>query len=270
MMTFVKNAVETRADMIFSFSVNKIAFKVFVLIEHKSYQDKEVPYQLLSYMASVYYRHRKEGCIVVPVVLYHGASHNWNAPLNFHECLGLDKIPNNKFLQKYVINFEYQLLNLHKLDILSHVGKLTTAPFLATLRTSHVKNEKKLDKDMEELFIKAAEEPLSDSEYTEAMKLVVDPCLRFHGVKGYDKLIDFEEQYIEEGKRVMSKYKTYFEEKAEKRAKGAAREARRVALKENNEKVIRNLLGKKMSVTEISKIVDVPTAIVDKLKKTVK
>ena len=217
--TFIKNAVETRADMIFSFSVMDIAFKVFVVIEHKSYQYKEVPYQLLSYMISVYERHRKEGCIVVPVVLYHGESHNWNAPLNFHECLGLDKIPDNKFLQEHVINFKYKLLNLHDLDVLKLVGKLTIAPFLATLRTSHEKDEKKIDKDMEELFIKAAEKPLSDSRYKEAMRLVVDPFVRFHGEESYDKLINFEEQHIKKEERVMSEYKTYFEEKAEKSSK---------------------------------------------------
>ena len=41
----------------------------------------------------------------------------------------------------------------------------------------------------------------------------------------------------------MSKYKTYFEEKAEKAAKDAARET--------TEKIIRNCLKAKMSVTEI-------------------
>ena len=253
--TFIKNAVETRADMVFSFSVMDIAFKVFVVIEHKSYQYKEVPYQLLSYMISVYERHRKEGCIVVPVVLYHGESHNWNAPLNFHECLGLDKIPDNKFLQEHVINFKYKLLNLHDLDVLKLVGKLTIAPFLATLRTSHEKDKKKIDKEIEELFIKAANDPLSDSRYKEAMRLVVDPFVRFHGEESYDKLINFEEQHIKKEERVMSEYKTYFEEKAEKAA---------------NEKVIRNCLKEKMPVSKISKLVGVTTATVNKLKKDVK
>ena len=272
--TFVENSVETRADMIFSFSVRNIAFKVFVLIEHKSNQDKEVPYQLLSYMTSVYKRHNKEGCVVVPVVLYHGESHNWNAPLNFHGCLGLDKVPNGEFLQEHVINFKYKLLNLHDLDVLKLVGKLTIAPFLATLRTSHKKDEKKIDKEIEELFIKAANDPLSDNRYREAMKLVVDPFVRFHGEESYDKLINFEKQHIKREERVMSEYKTYFEEKAEKAAKGAAREAareaRKIALKENNEKIIRTMLGKEMDVREISNLVGVPTATVKKLKKDVK
>ena len=50
----------------------------------------------------------------------------------------------------------------------------------------------------------------------------------------------------------MFKYKTYFEEKAEKAV---------------NKKVIRNCLKENMPVSKISKLVGVPTATVNKLKK---
>ena len=267
--TFIKNAVETRADMVFSFSVMDIAFKVFVVIEHKSYQYKEVPYQLLSYMISVYERHRKEGCIVVPVVLYHGESHNWNAPLNFHECLGLDKIPDNKFLQEHVINFKYKLLNLHDLDVLKLVGKLTIAPFLATLRSSH-----KIDKEeLEELFRRAGK-LLSDSKYKEAMQLAIDAHVRFHGKRSYDELINFESQHIKKGSRIMIKYKSYAEEMAEEAAEKAHKKGvlygRKEGMEAGREEIIRNMLKQGFDLNAVTKAAGLSKAEVNKIKASMK
>ncbi len=100
-----------------------------MLIEHKSSKDKYVHYQLLSYMASIYKQYKKEGYVVIPVVLYHGKSRSWDVPLSFHNQLGLKEYPSwlHSFLEKHVLNFQYMLLNLHNLDVCRLIGKLTVA-----------------------------------------------------------------------------------------------------------------------------------------------
>ena len=118
--TFVGTSGETIADMVFSFVVQEVKIRVFVLIEHKSSKDKYVHYQLLSYMAPIYKQYKKEGHVVIPVVLYHGKSRSWDVPLSFHNQLGLKEYPSwlHSFLEKHVLNFQYMLLNLHNLDVL--------------------------------------------------------------------------------------------------------------------------------------------------------
>ena len=272
--TFVDKSGETIADMIFAFTIDRIAIKVFVLIEHKSNQDKKVHYQLLSYIASIYKRYQKEGHVVIPVVLYHGKSRNWSAPLSFHECLGLSSTSNNdEFLQEYVLDFKYKLLNLHDLDVLDLVGKLTIAPFLATLRSSH-----KIDKEeLEELFRRAGK-LLSASKYKEAMQLAIDAHVRFHGKRSYDDLIYFESQHIKKGSRIMIKYKSYAEEMAEEAAEKAAKKAhregilygRKEGMEAGREEIIRNMLKQGFDLNAVTKAAGLSKTEVNKIKASIK
>ena len=254
--TFVGKSGETIADMVFSFIVQKVKIKVFVLVEHKSSKDKYVHYQLLSYMAPIYKRYRSEDHVVIPVVLYHGKSRNWDIPLSFHDQLDLKGYPGwvYSFLEKHVLNFQYVLLNLHDLDVCGLVGKLTIAPLLGILKSSH-----RVDKvELEELFTRA-DKLLGLKKYKEGMELLCSASARLYDSADYDKVARLESKCVSKEKRVMIKYKSYAEELKE--------EGIEQGIEQNRTQVILNMLKKKMSVSDIAKLVGVSKQKVSKLKR---
>jgi predicted transposase/invertase (TIGR01784 family) len=57
--------------------------EVSVLIEHKSYKDRKLPFQLLSYVAAGYQQQLKNGKklrVIIPIVYYHGKQ-KWDVPV---------------------------------------------------------------------------------------------------------------------------------------------------------------------------------------------
>ena len=107
---------------------------VYILFEHKSYQDKLVLLQILSYMVKIWQLHIKQNPskskiylpIVLPIVFYHGKP-KWKAPKSFADMF--DNFESQDKLKSYVPNFNYilcDLANYSNDEIKGHVLLRTT------------------------------------------------------------------------------------------------------------------------------------------------
>ena len=88
---------------------------LYLLFEHKSYQDKGISLQLLKYMVEIWEAKRnkekaKELPIIIPLVIFHGQQ-KWKQPSSLAKMLnGYDELP--EAVKVYVPNFEYLLYDL--------------------------------------------------------------------------------------------------------------------------------------------------------------
>lgn len=84
---------------------------IYILFEHKSYQDKFVAFQLLCYKVRIWEQALKDGAKklppIFPLVLYHGLP-KWNVKRNFSALIDYG---DNEQLKKYEPDFEYYLFD---------------------------------------------------------------------------------------------------------------------------------------------------------------
>jgi len=98
------------SDLLFSTTMNGEEGFLYFLFEHKSYADKNISFQLLTYMIEIWESkwHKeeyKELPFIIPVVIYHGRE-KWNIAKSFaDQLIGYHALPKN--IQKYILNFEY-------------------------------------------------------------------------------------------------------------------------------------------------------------------
>ena len=70
---------------------NKKAADIYILFEHKSYRDRKVILQLLSYMLKMWKQdmdNKHDLRIIIPLVFYHGKK-KWDIPVRFRENVNL-------------------------------------------------------------------------------------------------------------------------------------------------------------------------------------
>lgn len=100
--------------MVWSVSLkNARSVQICLLLEHKSYVDPHVNFQLLEYLSLGYQKQRKEKKtleLMIPVLYYHGTEKWEYKPLAKH----FEAYPD--FLQKYLPNFEAEFIDLQKLN----------------------------------------------------------------------------------------------------------------------------------------------------------
>jgi predicted transposase/invertase (TIGR01784 family) len=122
--TFVdKNLKEAFSDVIYKVSLKNSDSQAYIyaLVEHKSYPDAFVSFQLLKYMVRIWEREVpaskedekypiKKLPPIIPIVLYHGAS-KWNISLNFKPL-----IFRYEDFEQYIPDFNYILCDLSEYD----------------------------------------------------------------------------------------------------------------------------------------------------------
>ncbi|MBW1650417.1 MAG: Rpn family recombination-promoting nuclease/putative transposase [Deltaproteobacteria bacterium] len=101
------------SDMLYSVQFGKKAGYIYLLLEHKSFFDKDTPLKLLEYMVKIWKlhisQHKLPLPVIVPLVLYHGKD-KWNIGNRFSELI--DKYPAR--LKEYMPDFSYSLFDLSK------------------------------------------------------------------------------------------------------------------------------------------------------------
>ncbi|MBC7797004.1 MAG: Rpn family recombination-promoting nuclease/putative transposase [Pyrinomonadaceae bacterium] len=85
---------------------------IYILLEHKSYPDEFVAFQILRYMMRIWEKFRDEMAgkfpFVLPILIYHGTS-NWRYSARFDDLIQSIETLSH---EKHVPHFEYQLCDL--------------------------------------------------------------------------------------------------------------------------------------------------------------
>jgi len=86
---------------------------IYILFEHKSYQDKKVLRQLLRYMHLMWEKdgdEKKPLRVIIPLVFYHGKD-PWQIPTQFAQ-----QFPVAEVFKRFLLNFEYVLFDTNQWD----------------------------------------------------------------------------------------------------------------------------------------------------------
>jgi conserved hypothetical protein (putative transposase or invertase) len=122
-------------DLLFSCKVKDQDAYIRIVLEHKSYLDKELPIQLLYYNAAIWEEAIKEKEYYPPIiniVFYHGKG-EWNMPTSL-------PVLEDQNLEKYVSKLNYILIDLNKVsdeDIISETYQDLCAQW-AMLAMKHI------------------------------------------------------------------------------------------------------------------------------------
>ncbi|MBK8721326.1 MAG: Rpn family recombination-promoting nuclease/putative transposase [Saprospiraceae bacterium] len=103
------------SDLVYSMKIKSFdePIEIAILFEHKSYVDKNVQFQILYYIASIWIKainKNETPKLVIPILFYHGKE-QWDYK-NINEYFG--KIPSH--IQKYIPNYEYIFNNLKQIS----------------------------------------------------------------------------------------------------------------------------------------------------------
>jgi len=103
------------ADIIIKTKIkNNINTDIYLIIEHKSYKDKNIFIQILEYMLNMWKQdieNKQKLRVIIPIVIYHGKN-RWNIPVEFKDYFDVDND-----IRKYLINYRYVLLNLREAEL---------------------------------------------------------------------------------------------------------------------------------------------------------
>jgi len=93
---------------------DEVPAEIYILFEHKSYQDRNIYFQLLKYMYMMWerdYREKREFRVIIPLVFYHGKS-KWRLNRKFNSIFRV-----KEELKKYLLNYEYLLFDTNEWDM---------------------------------------------------------------------------------------------------------------------------------------------------------
>ena len=102
---------EQRLDVLYQVKINNQKAYLYLLFEHKNYNDPRIILQLLQYMIDTWYLELDQGTkalpVILPLVIYHGRA-KWNTGLKLSDMLV--SIPPE--LKKYIPDYQYVLKDL--------------------------------------------------------------------------------------------------------------------------------------------------------------
>jgi predicted transposase/invertase (TIGR01784 family) len=111
---------ESFSDLVFRFKSEKSILKISLLLEHKSYIDANVAFQVLEYLALGYQKQlksKKSIELIVPVIYYHGKD-KW-----IYKDISIFFSEYSSILQKYIPNFQSEFIDLNDMTT-DHILKL--------------------------------------------------------------------------------------------------------------------------------------------------
>ena len=140
--SFVEESLRQRhADLLFSTVLKSgIVTFLYLLFEHQSTPERDMPFRLLRYLVRIIAQHREQHrqesryLVIVPVVLYHGTE-SWNVPLRFSE---ITEFRQDVGIQ--LLDFEYVLIDLSRYPDQFLMERLELELALSLLRHVHDEN----------------------------------------------------------------------------------------------------------------------------------
>ncbi len=149
---------EYYSDLLYKLDINGKDGYIYLLFEHKSYQDKDIGLQLLKYLLKIWDKKRKDDQklpVVIPLVIYHGEQ-EWQVSTHFAELIDSEE----EILKKYIPDFEYLLYDLSQYKDKDIIGTRELRTRLEILK--YIRSKKFLDKFGNILDILAEEFDIED------------------------------------------------------------------------------------------------------------
>lgn len=131
------------SDLLFGVQINGLEGYLYFLFEHKSYQTKNISFQLLTYMVEIWEsklnkEENKELPLIIPIVIYHGRE-KWRIPNSLgDQFIGFHDLPRN--IQHCIPDYEYLLYDFSPNGHEQIKGETELWLFLQILKNIFVKD----------------------------------------------------------------------------------------------------------------------------------
>ena len=127
---------------------------IYILFEHKSYNDPRVLLQLLKYILRIweekYNTKTNKLPIIIPLVIYNGEN-KWNIETKLINLIeGIEELP--EIMKQYIPTYQYEIYDFSPEEKLGIVGLANLKAILQTTRVARVKTGKKFDEELRRAF----------------------------------------------------------------------------------------------------------------------
>ena len=145
---------ESHSDMLYKTRINGQDGYIYILFEHKSYNDASVPLQLLKYILKIWeekYNSKKNKLpIIIPLVVYNGEN-KWNIETKLINLIeGIEELP--EIMKQYIPTYQYEIYDFSPEEKLGIVGLANLKAILQTTRVARVKTGEKFDEELRRAF----------------------------------------------------------------------------------------------------------------------
>jgi len=178
-------------DLAFKTKYKNKDTQIYLIFEHKSYPDKMVYFQILSYAMSIWEEEKENLTPIIPIIFYHGK--NFEIKENFND-LFITQTP-------YNLNWKLKIFNLNKINdekFLQCTNNLFLCSALFTMK--HIFDETKKLKAIAKNFDKMSEnEYFLIIEYISAYKDEKEEKIIDELIENKEKKVTILEKWINQG-----------------------------------------------------------------------
>jgi len=145
---------ESHSDMLYKTKINGKDGYIYILFEHKSYNDPRVLLQLLKYILRIweekYNTKTNKLPIIIPLVIYNGEN-KWNIETKLINLIeGIEELP--EIMKQYIPTYQYEIYDFSPEEKLGIVGLANLKAILQTTRVARVKTGEKFDEELRRAF----------------------------------------------------------------------------------------------------------------------
>jgi len=149
-----ENLRESLSDMLYKTRINGQDGYIYILFEHKSYNDPRVLLQLLKYILRIweekYNIKTNKLPIIIPLVIYNGEN-KWNIETKLINLIeGIEELP--EIMKQYIPTYQYEIYDFSPEEKLGIVGLANLKAILQTTRVARVKTGEKFDEELIKAF----------------------------------------------------------------------------------------------------------------------
>jgi len=149
-----ENLKESLSDMLYKTKIKGQDGYIYILFEHKSYNDPRVLLQLLKYILSIweekYNIKTNKLPIIIPLVIYNGEN-KWNIETKLINLIeGIEELP--EIMKQYIPTYQYEIYDFSPEEKLGIVGLANLKAILQTTRVARVRRGEKFDEELRRAF----------------------------------------------------------------------------------------------------------------------
>ncbi len=246
---------------------DEIPLDVYILFEHKSYEDKHVYFQLLRYMYLMWQEDMREGRrlrVIIPFVFYHGRS-RWKLSRDFRDVFEVEDE-----MKEYLLNYRYVLFDTNDEDMFRRVSEKVRDNIILLGKILLMKDiyrfrKEILERVLDVLLRVESEEELMD-ELIKALNYVVSAT----EIKEEEIIEILENKNMKGGVEMGTLARKWFEEGREVGLKEGIEKGIEKGIYEDKKQVAKNMLMRGLDEKFVSEVTGLSEKEVRKIKKEIK
>ncbi|PNR92991.1 Rpn family recombination-promoting nuclease/putative transposase [Petrotoga sp. 9PWA.NaAc.5.4] len=149
-----ENLQESFKDMLYKTTINGVEGYIYILFEHKSYNDSLVSFQILKYIIKIWEekidKKQQKLPLIIPILIYN-AEKEWKVETNLINLIeNIDQLP--KEMKRYIPNYEYEVYDFSPKAKTTIMGLTITKVVLETIKVAKIPSKKEFLEGLKKMF----------------------------------------------------------------------------------------------------------------------